>query len=245
MTVGRYIGVDGCKAGWFAVSINADNTWEYEIHKTIRALWDAATGARVILIDIPIGLISGNGTTRECEKAARDALKPLRHSSVFSPPCRETLSARTYADACRINQQICGRKISRQAWGIAPKIKEVDDFLHSTPDAKGRLRETHPEICFWAMAGYRPMQHYKKSAEGAAERMALLKRAFAATTKIYRSALDRYSAKDLAPDDIIDALANAVTAVRLKTAGASLPRHPTTDSRGLPMEMVYVRAESF
>ncbi len=159
----RYIGVDGCKAGWFAVCLFPDKTFEFDIHPTIRTLWNAHRSARAILIDIPIGLISGNVIGRGCDAAARTVLKPLRHNSVFSPPCREALAARTYEEACRINHEVCSRKISRQAWGICPKIKEVDDFLHNTPEAMGIIRETHPEICFWAMAGYRPMRHRKKA----------------------------------------------------------------------------------
>jgi predicted RNase H-like nuclease len=243
MTTETCIGVDGCKAGWFTVYIFPDNTFEFHIHQTVQALWVRYPGPRTILIDIPIGLISRKGAGRVCDAAARKVLKPLRHSSVFSPPCREALAARTYEEACQINQKVCGCKISKQVWGISPKIKEVDDFLRSTPEAVGVLRETHPEICFWAMAGYRPMRHYKKSAEGAAERLKLLQKAWRRSTSLYKSAIGRYPAKQIAPDDIIDALANAVTALRLGgEAGVTLPEDPPADRLGLPVEMVYAPA---
>lgn len=242
MAAEPYIGLDGCKAGWFAVSIFPDNTFEFDIHQNVGTLWGRYRGARTILIDIPIHLISESGTGRACDAAARKVLKPLRHSSVFSPPCREALSAQTYEEACQINQRVCGRKISKQVWGISPKIKAVDDFLLSTPEAVGVLRETHPEICFWAMAGYRPMRHYKKSAEGVAERLKLLQKVWPRSTFLYKSALDQYPAKQIAPDDILDALANAVTALRLEEAGATLPEDPPKDRLGLPMEMVYAPA---
>jgi predicted RNase H-like nuclease len=241
MTTETCIGVDGCKAGWFAVCIFPDDTFEFDIHQTVQALWGRHRGARAILIDIPIGLISESGTGRTCDAAARKVLKPLRHSSVFSAPCREALSAQTYEEACQINQRVCGRKISKQVWGIFPKIKAVDDFLRSTPEAVGVLRETHPEICFWAMAGYRPMRHRKKSAEGVAERLKLLQKIWPRSNSLYKTALERYPAKQIAPDDILDALANAVTALRLETASATLPEDPPTDRLGLPMEMVYAR----
>lgn len=242
MTTGIRIGVDGCRAGWFAVCIFPDSTFEFDIHQTVQALWGRYQGARTILIDIPIGLISRKGAGRLCDAAARKVLKPFRHNSVFSPPCREALSAQTYEEACRINHRVCGRKISKQVWGISPKIKEVDIFLRGTPEAAGVLRETHPEICFWAMAGYRPLHHYKKSAEGAAERLKLLQKVWPQSTSLYKTALDRYPAKQMAPDDIVDALANAVTALGLEEAGATLPEDPPTDRHGLPMEIIYARS---
>jgi len=53
--------------------------------------------------------------------------------------------------------------------GIAPKIKQVDDAI--TPDCQ-RAFEVHPEVCFWALNERCPMKYNKKTAEGAAERIA-------------------------------------------------------------------------
>jgi predicted RNase H-like nuclease len=85
------------------------------------------------------------------------------------------------------------------------------------------------------------MRHRKKSAEGVAERLKLLQKIWPRSNSLYKTALDRYPAKQIAPDDILDALANAVTALRLETASATLPEDPPTDRLGLPMEMVYAR----
>lgn len=52
-----------------------------------------------------------------------------------------------------------GKKISLQAWGIAPKIKEVDEAM--TPGVQRWAFEVHPEACFWAMNGRKPMRHGK------------------------------------------------------------------------------------
>lgn len=46
--------------------------------------------------------------------------------------------------------------------------------------------------------------------------------------------------RDVADDDILDAMAAAITASTDPAALRTLPEHPTMDSRGLPMEMVYV-----
>lgn len=244
-----HIGVDGCKAGWFAIAIPNNGEAEFIITERISQLW-FAYHAVFILIDIPIGLIDGAGvgkagSVRACDAAARKVLAPRRHSSVFSPPCRQALSAKNYAAACRINQAVNGRKISRQVWGIASKIKEVDDFLQWSPDAGGILREAHPEVCFWAVAGYTPMVHRKKSVAGQAERLHLLTHIYPPSPAIYQAALERYPRKDLARDDILDALVNAVTATRLKSFGATLPERPPTDPRGLAMEMVYARPSRY
>ena len=245
MTIQRFVGVDGCKAGWFAVVIDADGGFDSSIFEDIGALWNAHRDASAILIDIPIGLNSAGNLTRSCDAAARNALKPLRYSSIFTAPCRETLSATSYEAACRINQSICGKKISQQAWNIAPKIREVDDFLQTTTHARDILRETHPEICFWALNHYRPMKHPKKRGEGLSERLELLQKMYPQSREIYMTALDSYPRKELARDDILDALVNAVTATRLDTFGATLPEVPLKDARGLTMEMVYARVNAY
>jgi predicted RNase H-like nuclease len=62
--------------------------------------------------------------------------------------------------------------LSQQAWGIVTKIKQVDDAI--TPDCQKWAFEVHPEVCFWALAGERPMKHRKKTKAGVNERLDLL-----------------------------------------------------------------------
>lgn len=235
----RHIGVDGCKAGWFFIAIGPGDEFEFGIFSNIKKLWYTYLEARVILIDIPIGLPSKEFKTRPCDKAARQVLSPKRHHSIFSPPCREALTAESYHEACRINQNVCERKISKQAWHISRKIKEVDDLMTAQPEADDIIKETHPEICFWALAHKEPMVHYKKSQQGEAERFAVLKKHFGKSSAVIKSALGRYPRKQLAHDDILDALVNAVTAARLNVSKETLPPEPSRDIFGLPMQMVY------
>ena len=47
-----------------------------------------------------------------------------------------------------------------------PKIREVDSLLRESAKARRAVREVHPEICFWALAGGRPMRHSKKTERG-------------------------------------------------------------------------------
>ena len=114
--------------------------------------------------------------SRACDKAARKLLGQPRASSVFRAPCRAALGAQTYAEASEINRQKTTRGLSQQAWGIAPKIKQVDDAI--TSDSQPWAFEVHPEVCFWALNRRRPMKHNKKTSEGAAERVALLRQVF-------------------------------------------------------------------
>jgi predicted RNase H-like nuclease len=42
------------------------------------------------------------------------------------------------------------------------------------PECQHWAFEVHPEVCFWALAGKRPMAHKKKTPEGSTERISLL-----------------------------------------------------------------------
>ena len=238
---GRFIGLDGCRAGWFAAAIDARGRHACGCFASVDVMWQAYVKPAAVLIDIPIGLSSTGSAERTVDGLARALLKPRRQASIFTPPCREALSAGTYAEACRINQRICGRKISIQTWHITAKIKEVDDFLQATPGARGILRETHPEICFWSLAGGKPLRYAKKSAEGRRERLSLLQAIYPSATELYSDALARFTRRAVDRDDILDALVNAVTATRLNSSGLTLPETPPRDRCGLPMEMVYLR----
>ena len=53
------------------------------------------------------------------------------------------------------------------------RIREVDRLLLSDEKARRVVREIHPEICFWALAGI-PMKYRKKRHEGYFERIAVM-----------------------------------------------------------------------
>jgi predicted RNase H-like nuclease len=232
----KTIGVDACKKGWFAVSINSDNAWEIGIFDSIGDLWNASQNNALILIDIPIGL-PDNGK-RRCDVETRKILKK-RASSVFPVPCRQAIHADTYQKACRINKKILDVKLSVQTWNISGKIREVDDFLRKNEKARRCVRESHPEICFWALAGQRPMAHYKKSERGFAERQKLLNRINPTTEKIFNSAMKRFLRKDLARDDILDAIVLGISAASRKKSLVTIPNNPPRDAVGLPLQIVY------
>jgi predicted RNase H-like nuclease len=109
---------------------------------------------------------------------ARKMLGRPRASSVFTPPIRPALKFDNREEASELNHSLSGRKIGVQSWAIAPKIREVDEFLRLNPDARKKFREVHPEVLFWAFNGQKAIPHNKKKSAGYEERIACLRNHF-------------------------------------------------------------------
>jgi predicted RNase H-like nuclease len=232
-----YIGVDGCKAGWIAVTKDA-NGLAYSLHAHMSDVVANYPLARLILVDIPIGLPSESCPTRPVDALARKAIGP-RASSVFPAPTRSAVYSRSYSEACALNHQQTGRKISQQAWALCPRIAEVDELLLDDVDVRRRLHEIHPEVCFWAFNQGTPLAHGKHTAEGRQQRVGLLASHELDTPAFVTRVLAETHRFEVGADDVLDALAAYVTA-RLDQRGVDRLRgHPTHDDRGLPMEMLH------
>jgi predicted RNase H-like nuclease len=187
-----------------------------------------------ILVDVPIGLPSGPNP-RRCERLAR-RLAGARRASIFTPPARAVLSAPDYASANAANRRATGKGLSRQAWNLVPKIRQADELLHGDPSLAGRLLESHPEVCFRILAGD-SLRHYKKTAAGRSERLAVLAARSPALAAAL-PALGQALGGGAAPDDLVDAAVLAVVAALPGRALAALPAEPEWDSAGIPMQMV-------
>lgn len=238
-----FAGVDGCAAGWLCVELGQAGDWHVTLMAQAQQLAQLAQYKRLMLVDMPIGLPGSSAPgPRQCDTEARRLLGVPRSSSVFPVPCRAALTATTYPDALRINRQQVGRGISQQAWNIAPKIAQLDGLLRRQPGLKSRLRECHPEVCFWALNGQRAMGFNKKRPQGRDERVRVLQRFLPQTQEILEYGASQYRRRDVANDDVIDALVVALTARlgygRLQT----LPAEPPCDEAGLAMEIVYADA---
>jgi len=233
-----FIGADVSKGKWLTVRLSESESWEVRLFQTIREIWDSYSDARLILIDVPIGLREDGGEERLCDKEARGLLGWPRRSSVFRVPCRAALEVANYDDAKRINKDRTGKSLTIQTWGIIPKIVEVDEFLHENISARSRIREIHPEVCFWSLNGGKPMMFKKKKIDGLRERMTVLRRACNQTDAIVKLARHEFRGK-VTDNDILDALAAAVTAFLGRQRLLTLPENPEVDARGLRMEMVY------
>jgi predicted RNase H-like nuclease len=217
--------------------LSEEGHWEADVFENISGLWERCGGAALLLIDIPIGLPDKGPLERACDREARHVLG-RRRSSVFRVPCRAATQARSYEQAKQADKDRTGKKLSIQVWRIVPKIRDVDEFLAGNGWARGRIRETHPELCFWALNGGRAMAFNKKTEQGFQERMDVLRRVCQETEQIVSYAMTKFEGK-VRRDDILDALGAAVTAFSGKDKLRSIPEKPQQDSRGLPMEMVY------
>ena len=195
-----YIGIDGCKAGWLAW-IAQHGKVRYEIHASLDALFTSFDDLALSLIDMPIGYASKEHPDRLCDKAARALLKE-RRSSVFSMPCREAIFAADYGSACEINARKVGKKLSKQTWMIAPKIRELDKFVRA--NAQLPIRESHPEVVFAAIAG-QPMQYSKKTRQGQLERLGLINSLCPEWLSELTQAIASTPKKVAEADDFIDA----------------------------------------
>lgn len=235
---GTAYGIDGCSAGWFYFSPAHSGLPRWGILGTIKELVSAAGDSDRIFVDIPVGLPSGP-EGRLCDREARGRLGAPFASSVFPAPVRAALAAVTYEDANRISRKESGKGMSRQTFAILPKIREVDSLLQNSEKARRIVREVHPEICFWALGGHGPLRHRKKTGGGFQERLMLLEGFRPSVGEDFARIRTQFRCWDLADDDILDAMAAAITASADPGALRTLPEHPTTDSRGLPMEMVY------
>ena len=89
MPKSEFIGVDGCSSGWFSVGFDSFGGYELKVFPAFSELVDYYRNAKLVLIDIPIGLPEGSGG-RECDAKARKVLGD-RRSSVFSAPTRQTV----------------------------------------------------------------------------------------------------------------------------------------------------------
>lgn len=235
-----YLGVDGCPDGWIAVAYS-DSAFEgASFYPTLRDLWEEYREAERILVDVPIGLRSESSEPRACDTEARKRLSPRRHHSVFPTPIRAAAHKESY-EAAKATQEARTRgSLNRQSWGIAPKIAETDDLLRESSAARDRIRECHPEVCFWAFAGG-PMQYSKTSQPRRAywERVRVLREREADVYDHIWTASQHVDGANCSTDDLIDAFAVALTARGDKAGLRTLPETPERDEGGLPMEIVY------
>ena len=251
MAPSKYVGVDGCPYGWFSVAFDDGGKSELRVCRTFDQLLVNYNGAKLILVDMPIGLPKDK-PGRDCDGKARSYLEGTFSSSVFPTPTRDTIEQvgrRPDVCLCATNIQYLFSKseikgINLQTFAIAHKIAEVDEVMKGRgSDATPKVREVHPEVCFRALNKGESLKFGKKYKEekGLNERLCILKGIEGRSQAIFDEACCKFSRKVVAKDDILDALAAAVTAYKGCTQGPlqTLPGTPQTDCRGLPMEMVY------
>jgi predicted RNase H-like nuclease len=230
----KRLGVDGCRGGWFTAWSDR-GSWDFALYADFGLLWDAHRDAECILVDMPIGL--ARDAVRRADVEVRKRLGP-RRSSVFNCPVRAAVHAPDKATAKALNRKAVGKSLSEQSLNIMKKIREIDLFLSSHPEAQDRLFESHPELCF-AMAAGGPLTHPKRKAAGAAERCEVLGRFVPEPAGLVARVREAYPASRVAGDDVLDALMLAVTAGGGAANLRPVPDPVEKDETGLPMAVWY------
>ncbi len=233
------VGMDGCRAGWVAALIQpTGNDVRIRVMPRFADIAKAPEKPAVIAVDIPVGLPDHTGPGgRDAENAIRPLLG-ARQSSVFSVPSRAALEATDYRDACGIALSTSDppRKISRQLFMIAPKIREVDASLRNDVGLAKRVFEVHPEAAFWRLNGECALPEPKKIRGKAYEPGLRLRRKLLVAAGLPRDVVEAASPPGAAADDLLDALACAAIARRIHSGIARPhPNPPPRDSYGLPM----------
>jgi predicted RNase H-like nuclease len=232
-------GADGCPIGWVvAFARPAGGEMHVRIVPRFADVLAAPEAPGIIAVDIPIGLPErvGNGG-----RAAENVVRPLlgaRQSSVFSVPSRAALAARDYGEACRIALETSDppRKVSKQLFMIAPKIREVDACLLADTAARTRVYEVHPELAFWRLNGERALDEPKKVKGKCYGPGLALRRRLLIAAGFASMIVDSAPPHGAGPDDMLDALACAAVARRIHAGVARpFPDPPERDALGLPM----------
>jgi predicted RNase H-like nuclease len=222
----RVTGVDACRRGWVAVSLDGSGAAAIRVHETLTGLLgpEMDTDPAVVTgIDMPLGLLESGW--READLAARGLLGP-RRSSVFAIPPRAVWEQASYLAAGQRCRELTGQGFSLQAWGLRAKLLEADQYRETCGHP---LYEVHPELAFSAMAGA-PLAHSKHTEAGRDQRRALLGQAGIVLPAVPRAPVT----------DTLDAAAVAWSARRIAAGRAVvLPATPQPDPRGREIAIRY------
>jgi predicted RNase H-like nuclease len=232
-------GADGCTGGWIVAFVRPQGVEaRLRVVPRFADVLAAPEQPAVVAVDMPIGLPERVGAGG---RAAENSVRPLlgaRQSSVFSVPSRAAIYAAGYREACRIAQATSEppRKVSKQLFNIAPKIREVDEALRAHPDAPARVFEVHPEVAFWRLNGGRALTEPKKVKSRPHEPGLALRRRLLVAAGFAEEAVNALPPKGAGADDQLDALACAAIVRRIHAGGAQSFPHPAPrDAFGLPM----------
>jgi predicted RNase H-like nuclease len=218
-------GVDGCRGGWVIVTAAIDGgASSVERVSRLDALFEQVRAGEfvAVAIDMPIGLPSHSRRASDAQLRVHLA---GRRSSVFPTPPRSVLGATDYRDALARCREATGVGLSKQAWNLVDKIREVDRLI--TRDLQPRVSEAHPESSFTELAGA-PLGARKVTSEGRQQRTQLLLPSFP-------DVAEHVAHHKSIAADVLDAFAAAWTSRRMATGTARWFGDDERDARGLRM----------
>jgi predicted RNase H-like nuclease len=235
---GWLAGVDGCRAGWVVAFMRSTGEARVEVVPRFADVLAAPEAPGIVAVDIPIGLPERAGYGG---RAAENAVRPrlgARQSSVFSVPSRAALATADYAEACRIALATSQppRKVSKQLFMLAPKIREVDACLRGDASAAARVFEVHPELAFWRLNDDNALAEPKKVKGRCYEPGLALRRRLLIADGFPAAVVESAPPRGAGADDLLDALACAAIARRILARRARpFPDPPERDPFGLSM----------
>lgn len=218
-------GVAPCRKGWVVAAGKLIGVSLYPEPPTVvpvlRDVLDHIPSYGVVALAAPVGLpdVTMPGG-RTCDRKARLLLGFPRLGAVASAPGRSELDRPdAHVDA-----------VTRRA---LPRIAEVDAEVQ--PYRQRTVYAVHPELCFFQLAGDRPLIHPKRSDAGVAERKDLLLRRMATAERVLAEPVCGAETAR-----VLDALAALWTARRIAARAATrIPADPEWDATGLRMEWVF------
>lgn len=240
-------GVDGCKRGWL---VALASEWpvslapRFALAPDFGAVLDLTRDCEAVAVDMPIGL-PDSGPGRDCDGLARQRLVDWAEgiagarSRVFDVAPRPVVEAPDtgFTAFNEAHRAAAGKGISRQAYAITPKIRELDRAM--SPGLQTRVVEAHPELAFALLAGRRTLAS-KHGPLGVLQRCELLGLTATGLDGLMRT---HGLPADLA-EDLIDAWACLFPAAHVaRLTDLDIPDHrrlpaaPPTDARGLRMEI--------
>ena len=230
-------GADGCRKGWVVAFVRASDL-RVRVEPNFADILAAPEHPAIVAVDMPIGLPDRIGVGGRGPESAVRPLLGERQSSVFSVPSRGAVYAEDYREACRIAQETSDppRKVSKQLFMIAPKIREVDAALRANANAAARVFECHPEVAFWRLNGERALNEPKKVKSRPYEPGLALRRRLLMRAGVPATIACAPPPSGAAADDLLDALACATIARRIHAGLATpFPKDFTRDAYGLPI----------
>jgi predicted RNase H-like nuclease len=243
-------GVDGCRGGWI-VAVSDAGMSQLDIFRieALDELFAKYPALKAVAVDMPIGLPERIGPRGRTPERLVRPLLGKRQSSVFSIPARSAVEAavdphipedQRFRHCCAIARTTPaeGKAVAKQAFGIFPKVVQLDRWLRSNPVHASRVYECHPEVSFWAMNGEQEVHEPKKikhrlSEVGFRRRQDLLRGQGFDSGAVTPELARRLGA---GLDDLTDACAACWTALRIAYGRArSFPDPPERDRYGLPI----------
>ncbi|MFL2667810.1 MAG: DUF429 domain-containing protein [Burkholderiales bacterium] len=193
------VGIDGCKSGWFVIWEESDNTLRSCVIPQLKMLRDMIS-FRHLTIGIDIPVVLSDEIPRAADQLARKQLGK-KSSTIFTAPTPGILKQTNYEQACHVSKNQFGKSISIQSWNLFPKIRDAQTLAD---EEQIDIFEIHPELSFRALNRGNVILESKKIAKGFLLRSQLLERAF--PNFEFEAIRAQYLKKDVANDDILDAL---------------------------------------